>query len=218
MCLLKNVIYLITGTIVSLSVQAQIVNFSLGQIPNNASSHTLNETGISATFTALNTWGLEGGADSLSAFNSITTSLVVLQNGRTNDDQMTISFTRDIKLVGFTVYTPDPDFFDGQYVHSSFENSNTKLRFTIGGTDYDTGDNVTIYGPGTFNATLSNVIVSAGTAITLTSIVDTNISAQVSWSNLSVEIVPEPSAYALILGGGVLLLLRKRRFRRSKRA
>ncbi len=213
---LKNVIYLVTGTIVSLSVQAQIVNFDLTQI-QNAAAQTLYETGISATFTAVHSWNSEGDTDSFPYFNANSGGLVILQNTRTNDDQMTISFSRDVKLVGFTVFTPLPDL-NGKYISAGFENSNAKIRFTIGGTDYDTGDNIAIYGPGTFNATLSNVIVSAGTDITLTSIVDPNVGAEVTWSNIRVEIVPEPSAYALILGGGVLLLLRKRRFRRSKRA
>ena len=204
---LKNVIYLVTGTIVSLSVQAQIVNFDLTQI-QNAAAQTLYETGISATFTAVHSWNSEGDTDSFPYFNANSGGLVILQNTRTNDDQMTISFSRDVKLVGFTVFTPLPDL-NGKYISAGFENSNAKIRFTIGGTDYDTGDNIAIYGPGTFNATLSNVIVSAGTDITLTSIVDPNVGAEVTWSNIRVEIVPEPSAYALILGGGYSFCLEK---------
>ena len=213
MYFLKNVIYLVTGTIVSLSVQAQIVNFDLTQFAINDVVRTINTAEASATFTALDSFGSEAqGMDEFAPSFAVINGIELVRRDRTDNDVFTISFTKDVKLVGYNVYGANP----GNYL-SSYQGSTANLIFTIAGNSYNTGDAVGIVGYNNFAPDLSNVIISAGTVVSVQSIVPaTTIAA--SWTNLRVEVVPEPSAYALILGGGVLLLLRKRRSRRSKRA
>ena len=209
--------------VIKLLILSTIAGIALGRTPLNFNLYTNTETRIDdrITITATQDSGYvltietnddytaEPDADPFLKIDANGARLTLIQGNNTINDEMTWTFNKDVYLWSML----------GNRFNEYLDNS-VGLEFTIDTMTY------VINGPDLKSANYTDfsdelrddVIVTANTPITVKTIGDQpNPNAAYSIGVITVMIVPEPSTYALILGGSVFLLFLSKRFRDSKR-
>jgi hypothetical protein len=179
--------------VLSEQTQADIITFEFDSIPNGETSWMITESGLTLLMlNAVSTGGIIAAADGdggAAAARGLTFDFMGSQNP--DMSAIDISFDDEVMIVGYDVSVSDTDFANGTYTVSF-------------GSVTDQSTAVGSYG---FQPSID---LASGEALTIADTSGTDFGrGYFIISSLTVQTIPEPSAFILLAMGGLALVSRR---------
>ena len=194
---LRTLIFTCLTALLVLSEQthADIVTFEFDNIPNGETSWTITESGLTLSMSnAVSAGGVIAAADGdggASAARGLTFDF--MGSGNPDMSALDISFDDDVMITGYNVSISDTDFANGTY---------TVSFGTVTGQSTAAGS----HGFQPF------IDLSSGEALTIADSSGGDFArGYFIISSLTVQVIPEPSAFLFLAVGGLALVSRRKR-------
>lgn len=182
-------------------------------IADNAQSVTMTNGPYFLTVRALEDWQSTATNTNPQLSTGFYTNLHLVDGDNTNGDRLTFSLNEDFYLRGYQVGACSTG--------STLDDNSIKIDLP-GGVVSQTISGLATLGNGDhdFETTVQQTLVRAGELVTLTSLGINDGDGAYRWSQLHIEVVPEPSTYALLmavcaLGAGIMRHRRRKSHSRS---